>query len=278
MGVVIVAAALAGVGLLAWGALRSDDSGNTSAAAVFDDLRLPAPLTPPTLTREQALVEASQHSGGDVRAVDVQVSTMTAVAQAEGDVPFPNPDDRTRWLVRIRGLGTSGVPGLGLPAPRAGDSVAPADSTTTCVEAYAYFPDVAETDPGWSMASGSGLPRPDSACNVQLTDDAAIVLANIALSGDLQSRLPERVQVVHLPLADAVARLHDRGVATTLHPDQGGDPVWLVVMTGYFFGAASPTPVPETPRPTTAAACRIAMAIVSTDGVLAAGSAPSTDC
>jgi DNA-binding CsgD family transcriptional regulator len=278
-GAAVVIAAAAGVGLLAWGALRSDDSGNARVAPVFEDLALPSPLTHPQFSREQALVEASHLAGGDIRAADVQASTMTAISRAEGAFSPQGSDDRTGWLVRIRGFDASVSPGFGGPAPPGGDSGGQTASATTCVEAYAYFPDVAETDPGWSMASSSGSPMPDSACNVQLTGDTAIVLANIALYADLQGRIPDRVQVVHAPLADAVGRFHDRGVATTLHPDPGGgDPVWLVVMTGHFFGAASPTPVPATPHPTTTAPCRIAMAIVSQDGVLAAGSAPSTDC
>jgi Response regulator containing a CheY-like receiver domain and an HTH DNA-binding domain len=278
IGVTIVVAALAGVGLLTWGALRSDDSGNVTAAAVFDDLALPSPLTHPEFSREQALVEASQHAGGDIRAADVQVSTMDAISRAEVDSPAATPDSRTGWLVRIRGFDSVLWPGFsGGPAPVNGDASGPTDSATTCVESYAYFPDGPETDPGWYLASRSGGPAlPDSACNVQLTGDAAIVLANIALSNDLQGRLPDRVQVAQSSIADARSRLQEAGIDAG--SASGGDPVWLVTMTGHFFGAASPTPVPATPRPTTAAPCRIAMAIVSQDGVLAAGSAPSTDC
>jgi DNA-binding CsgD family transcriptional regulator len=280
-GAAVVIAAAAGVGLLAWGTLRSDDSGNARVAPVFEDLALPSPLTHPQFSREQALVQASEHSGGDIRAADVQVSRMTAISHAEGDFSPQGSDDRTGWLVPIRSFGGSLFPELGGPGlggPLNSDSGGQTYSAATCVEYYAYFPDLAQTDPGWSMASSSGLPLPASDCNVQLSGDAAIVLANIGLSGELQGHLPDRIQTAQLPLADAVARFHDRGVATTLHPGEGGDPVWLVVMTGHFFGASSPTPVPDTPHPTTTAPCRIAMAIVSQDGVLAAGSAPSTDC
>jgi DNA-binding CsgD family transcriptional regulator len=276
-GAAVVIAAAAGVGLLAWGALRSDDSGNARLPPVFEDLALPSPLTHPEFSPEQALVEASEQSGGDIRAADVQVSTMTAISHAEGDFSPQGSDDRTGWLVRIRGFDSSVSPGFGGPAPpRPSGSDGQTASATTCVEAYAYFPDVAETDPGWSMASSSGSPMPDSACNVQLTGDTAIVLANGALHNDLQARLPDRVTASQSSLADAKSRLQEAGIDPG--SASGGDPVWLVVMTGHFFGAASPTPVPATPRPTTTAPCRVAMAIVSADGVLAAGSAPSTDC
>lgn len=278
IGVTMVAAALAGVGLLAWGVLRSDDSGNALSAAMFGDLALPSPITPPQMEPALVLLEASQEAGGDIRAVDVQASTIAAISRAEGDSPpIGTPDTSTAWLVRVRGFGASLWPSSGGGALSQG-SAAATDSAATCFESFAYFPDGPETDPGWFLASGSGTVLADSACNVQLTGDAAIVLANIALYNDLRGRFPDRVQVAQAPLADAVGRFHDRGVATDLHPGEAGDPVWLVVMTGHFFGAANPTPVPATPRPTTAAPCRIAMAIVSQDGVLAAGSAPSTDC
>jgi DNA-binding CsgD family transcriptional regulator len=276
-GAAVALAAIAGVGLLAWGALRGG-TGDDRPTAVFDDLALPSPITPPQMEPALVLLEASQEAGGDIRAVDVQASTMAAISRAEGDSPpIGTPDTSTAWLVRVRGFGASLWPSSGGGALSQG-SAAATDSVATCFESFAYFPDGPETDPGWFLASGSGTVLADSPCNVQLAGDTAIVLANIALSGDLQGHLPDRVQTAQLPLADAVARFHDRGVATTLHPGEGGDPVWLVVMTGHFFGAASPTPVPATPHPTTAASCRIGMAIVSTDGVLAAGSAPSTDC
>jgi DNA-binding CsgD family transcriptional regulator len=276
IGVAVVAAALVGVGLLAWGALRGG-TGDDRPTAVFDDLVLPSPLTQPVFSREQALVEASQHTGGDIRAVDVQASVMTAIAQAVlPDSPPLGRDDRTYWLVRVRSVGAGLWPGSGGGSLSQG-STAATDSAATCFESFAYFPDgLPETDPGWSLASGSGMTLPASDCNVQLTGDVAIVLANGALHNDLQARLPDRVTASQSSLADAKSRLQEAGIDAG--SASGGDPVWLVVMTGHFFGAASPTPVPATPRPTTAASCRVAMAIVSADGVLAAGSAPSTDC
>jgi DNA-binding CsgD family transcriptional regulator len=80
IGVTIVAAALAGVGLLAWGALRSDDSGNVSTAAAFDDVAFPSPLTPPNLSREQAVAEAGEtFEMGDVRAIDIEATTIDGI-------------------------------------------------------------------------------------------------------------------------------------------------------------------------------------------------------
>lgn len=282
IGVTIVVAALAGVGLLTWGALRSDDSGNVTAAAVFDDLALPSPITPPTLTREQALVRGGQGAYGDVRAVDVQVSTMDGILAAtdSGQVPGIHPE--TAWLVRIRSVADALPPGAFYPC-----CTAPSPDVA-CREIDISFLDTMPppgSDPTVSEGGMSVRGAISGGCSPQFSPDLAIALAAKQFDELLDYFKPnpvlaDRITAEKTLAGAALATMQKAGIASNVQVVDDGSSVYLVTFGGRLAVRGSPTPVPiDPPSPGPAVvACRIAMAIVSQDGVGAAGSAPSTDC
>jgi hypothetical protein len=132
--------------------------------------------------------------------------------------------------------------------------------------------------------SGRGQ-LPDSACSVSPTSDWAIVEAALALIpysliNYWSVTLPTNLSADPMSLSEAVSMLQAAGIDTTGLPSVSGhesDQVWLVSMSG-CFEVTTPAPTPIAPGVTPIAECHIAMAIVSTTGVVAAGSAPSADC
>jgi hypothetical protein len=277
-----VLAAAAGIGVLAWGALRSDDSGGTSTAAAFTDLALPplpAPITAPTLTREQALVKAGLV--GDVHAVVMEVTRMDGALSLQSGLGS-GLHTSTTWVVRYR---TFADPCAGLPS--CGPAPVPPNTISTaiaCREWTRFLLDGSEPPPGDSAfgptgGGTGGQPLPDEACKTQSSSDLAVVLSWRAISEELESySFPKSVAVKQTSLSEAVDSVRSAGISA--EPQQGNDTgdVWLVTISGRLALPTNPTAVPETPQPTPVMPCRVAMAIVSGHTVLAYGSASSTDC
>lgn len=200
-GTVIVAAAI-GVGVLAWGVASagSDEGGSIvppgssptatdapTQATVFDDLNLPPPQTPPTLTHEQALVLASAMSTeGKVAAVDLQTTTVDG-AQGLFSGELAGTHDQTAWFARVRLFGNQFV------GTRHGNETGE-KPIVACRERLGYYLDPGSApDESTPQAAGqsAGPALPDDQCAGEFTRDLAIMLAANALFDELQGETPE---------------------------------------------------------------------------------------
>lgn len=282
-GAAIVVAAAAGLAVLAWGVAnsRAGDDAPTKPNAVFEDLVLPPPNTPPQLTREQALIEASRWVGGDIRAADVQVSTMDAINIVDGGGAV-EANSATGWYVRVRGYNFDfRSSGSGGPLSYGQDQTTTVIPQPPCIETMFHVEDFSPaTGASGGIGFGGGDPIPQSECEVAFTSDAAIMAASKALFSDVLYRTPAEVTATQMTLPGAVAALDSVGIETAVQPgaDDQDDQVWLVTMRDRFVHPGSPTPVPETPHPTPVHICLIVMAIVEPGSIIEAGSAPSNDC
>lgn len=99
--IVVVLGASVGIGVLAWGVSRTGSE--SVSAPVFQDLHLPPPVNEPKLSRAQ--IEAVAATWPGVRAIDIQVSTRKAIAEAI-DMPDVLRDQSTAWLLRARLVGS----------------------------------------------------------------------------------------------------------------------------------------------------------------------------
>ena len=245
-GTAVVIAAAAGIGVLAWGALRSDDSGNVSTAAVFDDLALPSPLTLPNLSREQAVAEAGEtFEMGDVRAIDLEATTIDGINLYDSHFHL-DPSTATAWLVRARSYATQSEGNPGGPA-------FPSPDITACRELVAA---VVETVV--AAGPGAGPPRPDQDCSGDFTSALAIFVAARILGTDLKHEVPSHVGVEKLAKADAIANMQTLLGGSFDQSGVSDQDVWLVTFDSQ---------------------CTVAAAIVGEPNVvLAKGSARTSGC
>jgi DNA-binding CsgD family transcriptional regulator len=296
-GAVVVVGALCAVALLGWAVARSGTG--SSASSRFTPLSLPNPVTPPTLTREQALVKAAtvitDVLGSPIQAIEADSTTWRgATAHYSGTIPaiLFGPPEPTFWLIRARVIAGQTI--LSYP-----ENQTPTPTLVGCREGTAIVSD-AVTKSGFDELFTDGPPLPDAECDLPFTSDLAIVQAAMALKSDLSTGVPDRISARQTSLSDAIDAMTSAGIAASLSPTS--DRVWLVTMSGHFApttatpttsltptpspvrGAAppltgTPTPAPYTPGPTPQPVCRIAMAIIApTKTALVAGANPSNDC
>jgi DNA-binding CsgD family transcriptional regulator len=296
-GAAVVVAAVCGVALLGW-AVALNGTGS-SGSSPFAPLDLPNPVTPPTLTREQALVKAAtvmtDVPGWPIQAIEADRTTWKgATSHYSGTVPaiLFGPSDDTFWLIRARVIARQTILSYSVLDP-------PTPTLVGCREGTAIVSDAAANF-GFDELFTDGPLLPDAECDLPFTSDLAVVQAAIALKIDLKSGVRDHVSVRQTSLSDAIDAMTSSGIAAS--PSPTSDRVWLVTMSGHFApttttpttsltptpspvsGAAppltgTPTPVPHTPGPTPQPVCRIAMAIIAPPNTaLAAGSTPANDC
>jgi DNA-binding CsgD family transcriptional regulator len=249
-GAAIVAAAVVGIGLLAYGvAVGGSDE------AAFEPLNLPPPITPPTLTREQAAAIAGEtFEMGDVRAVDIEPTTIDGVNLYDMHFHLFS-STATVWLVRARSFATQYEGNPGGPA-------FPPSPITGCRELVAEVADARGVAPGGSAGTDSGpsagplLPNRD--CAGDFSSSLAIfVSAGYArtVAADLSDELPD-VGAAKLAYDEADVRMQTL-FGGSFGQTYSGDDVWLVT---FDFQ------------------CAIAAAIVREPGVILASNSKRSDC
>lgn len=297
-GVTVVAAAAIGIGVLAWGVAKTGSE--QAEASVFEEWHLPPPVARATKARDELLM--GYLIGGDVRAMDIQVSTVEGIYRQfarEGVTCFSGPptcsrlyngfprdraDQSTAWLIRTRiwkdcdatvWLCSSLQPSeIGCK----GDVIAILD-----VEPKGVAPGFV-----WAQMSYGWSSEPDADCNGPITRDVAVVRARWAVNSDVRRRttvIPDdkaaQVDARRTTLGDSLEAVRSVGISPENISGDLASRVWLVTFQGHFIAPVSGrvSPTPASPTPTVAPPCHTVAAIIDESGaVLFADSAPSNHC
>ncbi len=272
-GALVVVAAVGGLGVLAWGVARTDSSTSEDSpggTAISIGPKLPEPVDPPRLTRDQVLTHPAPR--GEIAGVNAQASTLGAILRfLRQSEPTANPpiafagDDSTAtaWLLTYVGYFNK----FGGFEPIGPCCQTPDPGEIACRQSSIFFLEnegLAMSGPTGGAQGGTDLP--DEACRRgELTRELAIVLGSqmepwIDIQPDPPVPTAER-----MTLDEALVAIQKRGGE---RPRQrvdapGKTPVWLVTLSGAFFGAEGTIPEDgTTPRPTTTISCADRFAIV----------------
>lgn len=249
-GALVMVAAVGGLGLLAWGVVRTSDE-----AGRQDALELPTPGSAPQLGEDEALLRAAWFVNGDSREVNGGATTWAAAKAAAGDAGLAADeprDDAIAWFFRFTGIFLPSQIGAS-SGPINPDATPPAP---ICMAIAVYFPDVtSERGPQVSMASG--LPA-DCSEPAPVSRELAIALAATATDIFWSRDDPPAANAAKVGLGLALEALRDRSrgdIPASL--DRESDiAVWLVTLNGQFFGPEGAVPTGgTTPRPTTTVWC-----------------------
>lgn len=253
----VIVAAVAGLGLLAWGVVRTSDE-----AGGENGLDLPAPGSAPQLDPDEALLRAAGYVHGDVQEVAGGATTWAAAKAAAGDtgtVLGEPRSDAVTWFFRFSGVVWPSQIGPGGPVNPNATPVRP-----VCMGIAVWFRDMAgERVEGDSVASG--LPA-DCSGSLPATRELAIVLA--AEEEYWPKDEPPVASAERITLAEVNSALGDRhaepyGGKTTFVLSPVDLPVWLVTLRGHFYGFERDVPAGgSTPRPTTTLSCAERFAVV----------------
>ena len=251
-GALVVVAAVGGLGLLAWGVVRTNDE-----AGGQDALDLPTPGSPPQTDADSALLQASERISGDIREVQGALTTWGAAKEASRDTSsgtFDLPDDWPTWIFRFRGMFVPSDAG-GSVGP-ANPNATPGKPTPTCSEITVRFPDVATERGPLEAVTISGT-EGDCSRSVPLSRELAIVLAIRATLVFWPQDEPPILETEQVSLRDAQNTVANRGNRQfpEIVAKPGDTPVWLVTFAGRFFEPEGIAPDGGTPRPTTVLSC-----------------------
>lgn len=290
-GVAVIAAAAVGIGVLAWGVAKTGSE--QAEASVFEEWQLPPPVARATKTRDELLM--GYLIGGDVRAMDIQVSTVEGIyrqftregvtcvsgpptcSRLYNGFPRDRHDQRTAWLTRTRIWADCDA------TVRLCSSLQP--SEIGCKGDVIAILDVEPKGvaPGfvWAQMSYGWSSEPDADCNGPISRDVAIIHARQALNLVVPDDEGAQVDARRTTLGDSLEAVRSVGISPGSISGDIGSSVWLVTFQGHYYAPVhvpvSPTPAPATP--TVAPPCHTVAAIIDESGtILFADSAPSNSC
>ena len=283
-GAIIVLSAVAGLGLLAWGVLRTG-SGTESAGTESTGLDLPTPQSSPHMNADAALLKASTFVHGDIFDVRGALTTWAAARAATGDTGSgpggPGDGDRT-WFFEFDGIFTPEANGSTGPAPIPIET--PVPHTPSCGVLTVFFPDTPTehiTQAAEHVRSVGGY----CSAATPVSREFAIVLAARTAGIYWPMDEPPTSTAERMTAAKLRAALSDRsaelsGNKVTFFPSPGDTPVWLVTFSGQFFEPEGWTPDGGTPRPTTVLSCadRFVILGVDSDDVLFTAQSTNDAC
>jgi DNA-binding CsgD family transcriptional regulator len=252
-GVAVMAAAVAGLGVLAWGVLRTETEAGRQSVLGLPTASAPQPEA------DEALLRASRLVKGDVREVQGTVTVWAAAKAAAGYVgPMldePRSDAAT-WFFKFSGVLTPVNVGPGGPANPEATPERPA-----CMAIAVWFPDItSERGPQTYVAPGLDA---DCSRSPPVSRELAIVLASEGKYWQGQV-----ADVEAAPSSWGEAR---QALASELHgfgtPREGEPPpdrlVWMVSMTAEYWSLEqSEGSEGSTPQPTTLLTCERRVSVI----------------